>query len=152
METKNRFFLLMLLSALFIGFTSCGSDDEDTDYAKEIAGKYIGTLTMEGMPIAQDVEITVTRNSNTKATLKINQELAILPGMPLNIECPSDVTFKDNEYSVTGKTTWMLIAPITVNGTISSGGQANINILISIPNTAGEMAGDFNVVFDGTKK
>lgn len=154
---KNRFFILMLLSALFVGFTSCGGDDDkDTNYAKEIAGTYKGGLTMdmEGtpIPIADNVKIDITRSSNSKVIMKINQELDILAGMPLNIECPSDVTFKDGIYNITGKVTWMLLAaPIEVNGKINAAGHANINISVSIPGD-GEMAGSFDVVFSGDKQ
>jgi hypothetical protein len=158
MEVKNKFFLLMLASALFIGFTSCGDDDDDSDYAKEIAGTYKGDLTIENMGTIPDVIITVTRNSNSKVTLTLDtQNLPILSDLGFGVaECPSDVTFKNGIYSITGKTTWMAMATIPIpievtNSTINSTGQADININVVV-DVEGLQSGTFNIAFTGNKE
>ena len=165
MEVKNKFFLLMLASALFISFTSCGDDDDNPDYAKEIAGTYKGILSMDmgdngwGPISDENFIITVTRNSNTMVTLRIeNQNLPILGDISLDVECTSNVTFNNGVYGITGNTTWDVIPtqvtiPIQVNGTITSAGIAKINIAaIDVPGGLPFPGGTFNVVFDGNKE
>lgn len=72
--------LLYLLMVVFTGFTfvSCSSDDDDPDYAKDIAKTYSGSLNVElnmgewvpaGEPV--DGDITIERTAENVASLKL---------------------------------------------------------------------------------
>ncbi|MDR1103078.1 MAG: calycin-like domain-containing protein [Tannerella sp.] len=147
---KYRLFSMTVwLSALCMGFTACGDKEntEDNNYAKVIAGTYKGNLLMGGAPIGENTEITITRDDDNHATLKMNKEVMTLP---VNIACKTDVTFVGNQYRISGNTTFEMgegvSVPVTVNGTIDGAGKATININVEVPNI-----GPLAVVFDGQR-
>jgi hypothetical protein len=147
--------VMMCLSALCMGFTSCGDKDdekENDNYGQTIAGTYSGNLLMENEPdpIVSGARITIARDDDRHVTLKMNETVM---NLPVNIECKSDVTYSNNLYQVTGNTTFnmsmgevTLPVPVVVNGTIDRNGKASININVDVP------AGAVAVVFDGQRQ
>jgi hypothetical protein len=149
--------MMVCLSALWIGFTACSDKNEKDkdDYAQAIAGTYKGSLQMGGMPIVPEAQITVARDDNRHATLKMNETVL---GMSVNIECKTDVTSTSGQYRIAGNTTFNMDAggtsipvPVVVDGTIDDAGKSTININVEVPGT-GEGAGAFAIVFDGQRQ
>jgi hypothetical protein len=143
--------MTMCLSALCMGFTAC-NDKDDENHAQAIVGTYSGNLLIESAPIVNDARITITRDDDRHVTLKMNETVM---GMPVNIECKSDVAYSNNQYLVTGKTTFNMDVegvpvpvpvPVSVDGTIDRNGKASIRINVEIP------TGALTVVFDGKKQ
>jgi len=129
MNKKFQFLFMMFFTALCLGFTACSDDDDDdTDYAQEIAGTYVGTVTIPGMgdPIP-NVTIVFDRNSQNKITMKMNQTLPVLG--EIEIESQSNVTYKDNKYYVSGTATHEEI-PVKIDGSVDK--EKNIDITIGV--------------------
>lgn len=139
MKTKFNLLFVMLLSSLCITFTSCSDDDDDdktTDYAKEIAGTYKGDVFPDGVDqaIATDATITITRNSDTNVSLKMEQEIANVG--TIKVDCKSDVAYTSEKYEIAKTTTTAEVKgmpiPVTVNGNVDKSGNATINIEIPL--------------------
>jgi hypothetical protein len=135
---------------MFIGIVSCSDDEKETDYAKEIVGDYKGAITFNGIN-TPNVLIEVEYGSENKVILKMNQEVA---GLQIDIECNSDVKYANNEYNISGTTTFNLVVaaetpavpvPVTVDGTINKEGTAILNMNVATPSP-------LTVVFTGTKQ
>ncbi|GHV49116.1 hypothetical protein FACS1894181_07070 [Bacteroidia bacterium] len=119
MNTNIKFFFILFASVLCIGFTSCSSDDDDKDVAKDIVANYDGSL----LGAAEDpisTTIVIEHLSDNKVNLKLNQNIA---GLPINIACATDVAKKDGKYSLSGNTTTDL--PLGANG-------ANVSIPVEV--------------------
>jgi Iap family predicted aminopeptidase len=148
--------MMMCLSALCMGFTSCGDKDdekENDNYGQAIAGTYSGNLQMAGATIVPSASITIARDDDRHVTLKMNESVM---GLSVNIECKSDVTYSNNQYRVAGNTTFNMTVegapapipvPVVVDGTIDRNGKASININVDVPVT-----GAVAVVFDGQRQ
>ncbi|MDR0680634.1 MAG: calycin-like domain-containing protein [Dysgonamonadaceae bacterium] len=160
MNTKIKLFFI-LFTFMCIGIVSCNDDEKktETDYAKEIAGKYIGAITSGDVPIAPNAEVNVEYVSENKVTLKMNQEVL---GLPINIACESDVKYSNNEYNVSGDVTLNLIVsaeapampvPVSLSGKIDSKKVATLNINVAAPADPSPIQGlPISVVFTGTKQ
>jgi hypothetical protein len=132
--------------------TGCKKDD---NYAKDIAGAYVGTITQYEQPVADGVTINVAEKNATTATLSLNTTLPNLPvvgNLPLNVSCDVTVAKSGDNYTVSGNTTVPPIAqlgdeplPVTVTGIITPAGKADltIGITLGVP---------ISVVFSGTKQ
>ncbi len=111
MKSKVKFLSWMLFSALFaISFSACS--DDDSGYEEQVKGTYGGTLYshVEGVGYVQYIEsmqIKVEATGENKATVKTSLDLTELIGQSLNISCPVNLTFdNDNqEYIAHGTTT-----------------------------------------------
>jgi hypothetical protein len=155
---KYRLFgMTVWLSALCMGFTACGDKEgtEDNNYAQAIAGTYKGNLQMLGATLVPDAQITITRNDDSHATLKMNETVM---GMSVNIECRTDVTSVGNQYGIAGNTTFNMDAggtsipvPVAVSGTIDGAGKTTININVEVPGSD-PGSGSFAIVFDGQRQ
>jgi hypothetical protein len=120
---------------------SCNDDEkEKTDYAKEIVGNYKGAVTSGEYPLASDVTISIAHESENKVVLKLDETIA---GIPIKIECKSDVIYSNNKYNISATTTFNE-APVTVEGDIDREGNAVLDIKIP--------AFELDVVFSGTKQ
>jgi len=160
MKTKFNLFVVMLLSSLCFTFTSCSDDDDDDnpvtpDYAKEIIGDYKGDIYLadgNDTPIATDAIIKVTRISDNKVKLELNQYILI---QEFEIKYESDVEYANDIYSIKKGTTKV---PITVeevgemkvdvelDGSFDKEGNSTVNIAVKIPNAP------VNVVYKGEKQ
>jgi hypothetical protein len=133
------------------------SKDEDENYAKEIAGKYVGTISMGGDQVASNVEINVVAKNGTTATLSLNTTIPqALQGndLLLDVSCETAVSKLGNDYTVTGNTTVSILGyetplPVTIDGLISSAGRADLAISIVM---APPPAEPVSAVFSGTKQ
>lgn len=156
---KSKLFLMLFVSLLVVSFTGCKDDDEETNYAAEIAGTYSGSVALDGNVIATDAEITMTRKSDQKITLSMNQTIY---GIVVEIECESTVAYANNVYSIAGATTKNLTiaegvavpTDITVSGTINKSKQASLNIIVgeTLKEAMPELGFPLTVVFTGTKQ
>lgn len=149
---KSKLFLMMFVSALCLGFASCSDDDDDevVDYAKEIAGTYVGKVAVNGTELPDEAKIEFVYNSKDNVTMKMVQNIA---GQNIEIECKSPVTLKDNKYNVDGQSTVDLgyeqPIPVKVNGDVDKNKKAVINIVVG---TEGMPGFPMNVVYTGTRK
>ncbi len=130
---KSNLFFLMLLSVMFIGFTACSDDDAIAD---KVTGTYTGILEMDGYGvIAENVTIKVTKTSDSKVTLTLNQDLPNFGNF--NISCPSVVGSEEvdnNGKTVTvyysdGTSTWKDDLTVEVFGVYYQG-KTNIEIAV----------------------
>ncbi|MDR2474698.1 MAG: calycin-like domain-containing protein [Bacteroidales bacterium] len=145
MKTNRKFLFFAAFAALTLGFASCTDKDDGEDYAPNVVGEYTGTLEMDGMPIASDVEINVTKTAKNKVELAMNQVIA---GMPVNINADSNVTLSGEKYAVSGKATYNYSVEVTINGTVDKTGNAIFDIVLS-PSPVGD--GTLDIVFKGKK-
>lgn len=148
---KKIFKNFMALSlGLALVAAGCSKDD---NYAKEIAGKYAGTIAVSGQVVAPNVEINVTEKSKTTVELSLNTTIPqALQGqdLPLNVKCDATVAKSGDNYTVSGNTTVSIALlgetplPVTITGTITAAGKAEltIGITVGVP---------LSVVFSGTK-
>jgi uncharacterized spore protein YtfJ len=143
------FSLMVWVSALCAGFTACSDDD---DRAQAIAGTYKGKIVMAGVPIVNEAQIVITRDGNRLVTLKMQETVL---GIDVNIACQSVVLYKNQQYAVSGGTTFNMAmgeagasvpVPVTVDGTIDQGGETSIDITVEIPGAP------VTVVFEGQKQ
>jgi len=148
------------LTALSLGlslvFTGCSKDDEsektDNNYAGIIAGTYAGNLSMAGSEIVPSATISVTRVSDDKVTLTMDETLVGLPvvgDLPLNVSCEAEVSKTGDAYKISGNTTVSIPQlgdiPVGIEGTIDASGKADISITVTIGTP-------IPVQFSGTKK
>jgi hypothetical protein len=175
MTNQIKFFFILFVSGLCLGFTACG-DDDDTNYAEAIAGTYEGTLDIAALGVTiPNVELKLTRQSDKIVQISIDQE--VMPGLEIKIETPSKkITLSKDVYSISATTSYNLqagvslpMAPptpgtgtiivkysspialsITVNGTITSKGKANLDINVSAG--GGYPPFPFDVNYEGQKK
>jgi hypothetical protein len=153
MKKVMKSFMAMALG-LSLVLTGCSKDEDDAkNYAKDIAGKYVGTLELYQQVVGQDVEINVTEKNKTTAELSLNTTLYSLPSigdLPLNVKCDANVAKSGDNYTVAGETSITLPnsdepQTVTVTGGITSEGQATLNIGINLGT-------QITVVFSGTKQ
>lgn len=160
---KKLIYLLMLVFTLGLSFTACSDDDDDktTDYAKDIAATYAGTLTIPGLsvePITIDKDITLTRTAENKAKVELKDlSLEIVEGTATPI---GTITVDNIEVSKSGDTYTLkeTTASITidlvptpvdvkVSGTVKDN-KLNLTIVVTeIP-----VFNTLNISFAGTKK
>jgi hypothetical protein len=146
---------------MFIGIVSCSDDEKETDYAKEIVGSYKGDIKSEdGSTIVGDTAIVnIVYRSENKVILKMNQKIA---GLPIDIECNSEVKYADNEYVVSGNASFNypieglsvpVSLPVSVSGKIDTKKGATLNISIATPDPSISIPlFPLTVVFTGTKQ
>ncbi len=67
---KNVFYLLLAVLG-FIVLPSCSKDDDETDYATQIAKTYDGALSISGAPYTSN-QLTINRTATNKIQLKLN--------------------------------------------------------------------------------
>lgn len=116
------------------------------DYAKDIAGVYNGTVTMNETPAATNVDATFTYTSENLVTLTT---VATILGVPLQISCSLTVTMnEEGKYVIegTGITNDYGYGPkaVTAVGAIDKSGNIVMDLdVVSITET---------VVYTGKKK
>ncbi|MDR2358378.1 MAG: calycin-like domain-containing protein [Prevotellaceae bacterium] len=154
---KKIFKKFMVLSlGLLVIAAGCKKEDKKEDgYAKDIAGTYVGTLALAGTVVADGVTINVAEKNTTTATLSLNTTLPSLPAvgdLPLDVSCDVTVTKSGDNYTITGNTTVTIAQlggtplPVTINGTITAAGSANLTIGITVSVLP------LSVDFSGTKQ
>ncbi|MDR2763439.1 MAG: calycin-like domain-containing protein [Tannerella sp.] len=140
------------LSALCMGFTACGDKEktEDNNLAQAIAGTYGGNLSVGGAA-GNSAQIVIARVGDRQVTLKMNETVL---GLPVNIECSTEVVYTGNLYRISGNTTFNMgteaapvVVPVVVDGTIDGGGKASIHINVEVP-----AIGSVAVTFEGQKQ
>jgi hypothetical protein len=148
---KKLFKNFMALSlGLALVATACSKDETD---AEIIAGNYVGTLSMAENPVATDVAIAITAKNDNTVTLALNTTLPNLPGvgnLPLNVACESPVVKSGDNYTLSTNTTVSIPIsetplPLTISGTITPAGQANLTITIT-------MGVSITVTYSGAKQ
>ncbi|MDR3134230.1 MAG: hypothetical protein LBU42_09495 [Prevotellaceae bacterium] len=151
---KRIFKSFMVLSlGLAVLATGCKKDTEE-NYAKDISGTYIGTLSLAGTVVGQDVSINVAEKNKTTVTLGLNTTLPGLPvvgNLPLDVSCDATVAKSGDNYTINGSSTVNVLdgdKPITIAGPITSAGQADLTISITLV----EGTPAISVAFSGTKK
>lgn len=131
MNKYLKLFFILFVSSLSLGFTSC-DDDDDPDYAKEIAGTYKGTISALESEIP-NAEIKIARKSENRVTISMNQDLGVAV---VDVTAESDVLFSDKTYSVAGTATYEwtegaeVTLPVEIKGTIDKDYNATINIVL----------------------
>ena len=151
MNKPIKCLMMFFVATLMLGFTSCGDDDNDVDHAKAIAGDYIGTVSIETMPMSDGIFLTVVRKDNNNATLTITYDFTVVD----KIECPVSITEKNGIYTVTGTTNFQIedisvSIPIVVTGTVES---EAVNLDITVGTGFGQYFELFpmNVTYSGQK-
>jgi hypothetical protein len=114
-KARNLFYFLALVSA---ALTSCRREEPQPDYAKSIAGAYIGTVTTASG--ATSSSSALTRRSETKV------DMAIIAGShSLNIYGVTVSSVKDNiydlSYTIAGNSLDGKVEGNTLTYTLSSG-------------------------------
>ncbi|MDR3350392.1 MAG: calycin-like domain-containing protein [Prevotellaceae bacterium] len=142
-------FISLSLGLLLVA-AGCSKDD---NYAKDIEGAYAGSVSLSALQlVVPDVTITVAVKNNNTAIFSLNMTIPSLPNvgdLPLNVSCETTITKSGDDYTVSGTTSVSLPGagglPVTLSGTITAGGEANLTIGLSmgIPLTA---------IFSGAKK
>ncbi len=74
MNKHLKLFFILFVSSICLGFTSCNDGDDVTDHAKEIAGTYVGTISVMEQEIPE-AEIVITRKDVNKVILSMDQDL-----------------------------------------------------------------------------
>lgn len=161
---KKLIYLLMLVFTLGLSFTACSDDDDDdkkTDYAKDIAATYAGTLTIPGLraePITMDKDITLTRTADNKAKVELKElSIEIVDGTPTPVGTISvdniEVSKSGDTYTLKETTTSITIdlvptpVDVKVSGTVKDN-KLNLTIVVTkIP-----VFETLNISFAGTKK
>ncbi|MDR2138240.1 MAG: calycin-like domain-containing protein [Tannerella sp.] len=152
MMKKYKLLSVIWLSALCTGFAACGDKEEkeDTNFAQAIAGTYLGSLRI-GETESSDAQIVITRDDDRHAVLKMNETVM---GLPVDIECRTDVTGDGQAYRISGNTTFYMPAeeapvpvPVDVSGTFDRAGKTSIQIVVDVP-----ALGSMTVIFEGQKR
>ena len=145
---------------LSLVLAGCSKDDEvpKDDYAKEIAGTYVGDILLaEQLEVATDIPITITKVDEETVELSLSTMLTNVPvigSLTLNnVKCEVTVTKSGDDYFINGTTNVSIQElgntplPLKIeNGRIKSNGQANIPITITLE------TGGVTVVYDGQKQ
>ncbi|MDR1681241.1 MAG: Ig-like domain-containing protein [Prevotellaceae bacterium] len=93
------------------------------DLAAAVAGTYVGDVTMGGMPIATDVEVTLTAAGNA-----VRLATTAVTGMgALSMDIEVDVLRDGSGYAISGAGTSTLGA-VSVAGAIDADGNMTLNI------------------------
>lgn len=122
MNKGLKLFFMMFASVLLIGFASCDKDDDGdtTDYAKDIVGSYVGTLSGTMLPIEiENVMIGINYVSLNKVELVMEQD--VMEDMPINISATSPVVFTDGKYYIEGTAIFEMFEmpmPVKITGDI----------------------------------
>lgn len=104
MKMKSKFFLMMVLSILCVGFVACDDDDDDKKDDYTYVGSYKGTLTVTSpTETSFDGTITVTNLTGVEGAnvlLSING-LEDLIGLE-KVDCPAKATYneKNDNYDI----------------------------------------------------
>ncbi len=121
---KKVKFLAMLIAFIGMGisFTSCSSDDEFENYAKEIEGIYTGKLEIDNSLAEDAATITITRISNTVVSLEakfLNEKINF------NIEKNDEVYRLKNEtlrnYSINIQNKYLSLSMQAITGIDNNG-------------------------------
>ncbi|MDL2241706.1 hypothetical protein LJB91_02225 [Bacteroidales bacterium OttesenSCG-928-L03] len=152
MNKPIKCLMMLFVATLMLGFTSCGDDDDDVDHAKAIAGNYVGTVSIGGISMPDEIPLTAVRKDNNSATLTIEYDFTVVD----KIECLVSITEKNGTYTVAGTTGFQMEGipipiPIGVAGTIKSGA---INLDIAVGSELGQYSSlvPINVIYSGQKK
>ncbi|MDR1681180.1 MAG: hypothetical protein LBS12_05285 [Prevotellaceae bacterium] len=146
----------MMALALGLVFVAAGcskDDDNKDDFAKDIAGTYVGTLTMGEEVLAEDANITITRVDATNVLIGLNETIVVSTApIPLNVSCASTVTKTGNNYVIAGTDEVEIPAmgtfPVSIAGTIDNAGNAGFLITVTeVPVFVALL-----VQFEGTKQ
>jgi hypothetical protein len=143
--------MMVWLSVWCTGFTACDKKEtENNNFAQAIAGTYRGNLSVEGAE-SSSAQIVITRVDDQHATLKMDE---IVMGLPVNIECRTEVTYSGNLYRFSGNTTFHMGAgevaipvPVAVDGTVDGSGKTSIRIAVEVP-----AIGSVPVTFEGQRQ
>lgn len=154
MNKQLKFFFTFFVAALCLGFTAC-SDDDDDDYAKDIAGTYKGAMTVMEQQVP-DVEIELKRKALNKITLEVN--VGAFLQVDQNISVDANVIYSNNQYAFSATTLYDYVIspeltiplPIGVTGTVDKKG----NMVLSISVGQGVEYPPFPILvaFEGKKK
>ncbi len=139
---KNLFYLFALVCSLSL-FSSCSDDDGD-NVAGEVAGSYIGTMSVEaptGDESADNQTVTINRKSDDQVSIGI-ASLNIMGQAVNNVSVDCAVSKNGSKYTLSGTGT-VLLFPVTVSGTVN-GKVLDLSITVTTPSV--------NVTFSGTKQ
>jgi hypothetical protein len=155
MKNMKKVFKNFIALSLGLALVATGCKKDD-NYAKDIEGAYKGTVALANQVVASGVTIEVAEKNATTATLSLNTTLpGVLPtggDLPLNVSCDVTVAKSGDNYTVSGNTTVTIAQlggtelPITVTGTITPAGKADLTIGITISVLP------LSVVFSGEKQ
>jgi len=166
---KKLILLFMFISSLALGFTACSDDDDEetpTDYAKEVAGTYNGTLTLNipALGVADeeisDKNIVLARKSDNVINLTLKDfsfdsfELGDIAVEDIAVS-KSGETVKLADKTVTLTLQEGMTAKVAISGgTISKDNVLDIDIAVSDVIIGGENAqlGTMAIEYSGTKK
>jgi hypothetical protein len=155
MKKIMRSFMAMALG-LSLVLSGCSKDDDESgDYAKEIAGNYVGNISLNGLTVATNIEIVIKKVDEKTAELSLNAKLPNLPDIGEitlnNVKCEVAVIKEKDDYALNGKTTVSIPElgntsfPLEIKDGYIKSGQADIPIIIS-------MGVDIPVVYNGQKQ
>jgi hypothetical protein len=164
MKKIMKSFMAMALGLSLVLSGCSKDDDESADYAKEIAGNYVGNILLAGqLEVATDIPIAITKVNDKTVELSLSTTLTDLPVIGEitlnNVKCEATVTKSGSDYALNGNTTVIIpeaaeINPALANiplplkiedGRIKSNGEATIPITIT-------MGDDITVVYKGQKQ
>ncbi|MDR1342444.1 MAG: calycin-like domain-containing protein [Prevotellaceae bacterium] len=157
----NIFKTAMILSlGLAVAATGCNDDEKKAEnYAKDIEGTYVGSISMGGYPVVPSDTIKVAAKGENTATLSMNTTIPNLPevgNLTLDVSCDATITKEGSEYKVSGSTSIAVAVlggtplPVSINGTFTAAGVATLTSTVTMMNADGEPA-PVETVFSGTK-
>jgi hypothetical protein len=149
---------MALALGLSLVLSGCSKDDDNGDYAKEIAGNYSGDIFLaEVLKVATGIPIAITKVEEETVELSLSTTLTNLPVVGEitlnNVTCGATITKSGSDYLLNGTTEVNIpelgnaSLPLKIaNGSIKSNGQANIPITIEME------TGGVTVVYKGQKQ
>ena len=129
----KRIFKNFMALSLGLALVAAGCS-KDEDYAKDIEGTYVGTLTSPAVGInILNVPIIVTRTGQNNVTLNLSQNIV---GLNIDATCNSTVEKNGDTYKVSGTTTVTVIpnvptatVEVEISGSITKG-TAQLEIVV----------------------
>ena len=149
MNKQIKLFFILFVTSLSLGFIACSDDDDTEDYAKAIAGTYKGDVSFLGQSIP-NAEIVLTRISENKVQLKMDQDLVI---QVVKVEATSDVTLQNEKYTINATAVHQMEGfplPIGIKGTVDK--NKKMNLTIAVGQGVDIPPFPVDVVFDGERQ
>ena len=155
---RKNLWLLVVAVLLFV-FAACSDDKDDKDVAGEIAGTYVGTITVtqaDGSEMGDPMEnqkIYITRKGDNQVDLELKDFQ--FGDVPVGTLITSAVEVADNGL-VAGNASQVPImggamkADLKVSGTIKDN-KADLLIIVDAPLVPGGESMKMNFTFQGTK-